>query len=303
MPEVSVIIPNYNHAPFLRERIDSVLNQTYSDFEVIILDDCSTDNSREIIETYRGHEKITHIEYNTVNSGSTFKQWEKGIKLAKGEWIWIAESDDVAEPDFLKKIIEHSQENPNMSIAYCASNLIDEHGKKLNISGSNQAPDSQIHSKFKLSFSEKGNDFIASNMILENSIPNASAVIFRNNKAQTSILDEIKNLKLNGDWIFWIEVLKQGDIRFINETLNNFRHHNTSVRNSSRLSFLNIQEYIYVMDRLSYDEKIKTKSADRLLFLMNTTNAPSKIKIKIYWELIKRGKWKQTLKACLKKAV
>ena len=87
MSFVSVIIPNYNHAPFLKERIDSVLQQTYTDFEVIILDDCSTDNSKEIIETYRMHPKVVHIEYNVVNSGSTFKQWKKGIDLTKGEWI------------------------------------------------------------------------------------------------------------------------------------------------------------------------------------------------------------------------
>ena len=93
---VSVIIPNYNHAPFLKERIDSVLNQTYDNFEVIILDDKSTDNSKEVIANYRGHSKISHIVYNEENSGSTFKQWQKGFSLAKGDYIWIAESDDVA---------------------------------------------------------------------------------------------------------------------------------------------------------------------------------------------------------------
>jgi glycosyltransferase involved in cell wall biosynthesis len=107
-PLVSVIIPNYNHAAYLNERIDSVLNQTFRDFEVILLDDCSTDNSREIIESYRGHEKISQIEYNEVNSGSTFIQWKKGLDLAQGDWIWIAESDDVADEldcrEALKKI-------------------------------------------------------------------------------------------------------------------------------------------------------------------------------------------------------
>lgn len=99
---VSVIIPNYCHARFLNQRIDSVLNQTYSDYEVIILDDCSTDNSREIIESYRNHPKISHIVYNEKNSGSTFIQWEKGFELARGEYIWIAESDDVA-PIYLSR--------------------------------------------------------------------------------------------------------------------------------------------------------------------------------------------------------
>ena len=124
-PLVSVIIPNYNHAPFLKERIDSVLNQSYRNFEVILLDDYSTDNSRDIIESYRRHEKISHIEFNTMNSGSTFKQWEKGINFAKGEWIWIAESDDIAEPIFLESLIIN--EDAFISkIRYSASYVINE---------------------------------------------------------------------------------------------------------------------------------------------------------------------------------
>lgn len=67
--KVSVIIPNYRHALYLKERIDSVLEQTYRDFEVIILDDCSPDDSREIIETYRTREKIAHIVYNDATAG------------------------------------------------------------------------------------------------------------------------------------------------------------------------------------------------------------------------------------------
>ena len=82
---VSIIIPNYNHALYLKQRIDSVLNQTFQDFELLILDDCSTDNSREIIERYRGNPKITQIIYNEKNSGGVFNQWIKGIEKAKGE--------------------------------------------------------------------------------------------------------------------------------------------------------------------------------------------------------------------------
>src|SRR5687768_4023193 len=103
---VSVIIPNYNHGSYLKQRINSILNQTFQDFEIILLDDCSTDNSVEIIEEYRSHTKITSINYNPINSGSTFLQWKKGIDLAQGEWVWIAESDDWCELDFLEVLIQ-----------------------------------------------------------------------------------------------------------------------------------------------------------------------------------------------------
>ena len=105
MPLVSVIVPNYNHAPFLRLRLDSIFNQTFQDFEVIILDDCSTDNSKEIIEEYRNRPQVSHVVYNETNSGSPFKQWAKGFDLAQGEYIWIAESDDWAELAFLEVFI------------------------------------------------------------------------------------------------------------------------------------------------------------------------------------------------------
>src|SRR3989442_15683408 len=105
-PEVattgSVIVPNYNHASFLRLRIESVLVQTYQDYEVILLDDCSTDNSREILASYRNNPKV-RIEYNERNSGGVFKQWNKGVRMARGRYIWIAESDDYADACFLAR--------------------------------------------------------------------------------------------------------------------------------------------------------------------------------------------------------
>src|SRR5436190_523139 len=121
MPLVSVVIPNYNHAEYLKQRIDSVLTQTYADIEVIILDDCSTDNSRAIIESYRGHEKISHIVFNEQNSGNTFQQWDKGIQLTKGEYIWIAESDDWCEITLLETIINGLQQNTDCVLGYCQS--------------------------------------------------------------------------------------------------------------------------------------------------------------------------------------
>ncbi len=71
-PFVSVILPNYNHAKYLPQRIESILNQTYQNFELIILDDCSSDNSREVIERYKDNPRISKIIFNEKNSGSRF---------------------------------------------------------------------------------------------------------------------------------------------------------------------------------------------------------------------------------------
>lgn len=89
MDKVSVIIPNYCHAAYLEQRIDSVLSQTYQDFEVIILDDNSPDDglSRMVIEKYRENLSESHIVYNEENSGCTFEEYDKGISFAEGEYI------------------------------------------------------------------------------------------------------------------------------------------------------------------------------------------------------------------------
>lgn len=99
---VSIIIPNYNHAAFLQQRLNSVFQQTYQNFEVILLDDASTDASVAILNEYKDHPKVSHLVINERNSGSPFKQWQKGIALAKGEYVWIAESDDINAMNFWK---------------------------------------------------------------------------------------------------------------------------------------------------------------------------------------------------------
>ena len=114
MPKVSVIIPNYNHARFLRQRIESVLGQTYQDFEVILLDDCSTDESRSIISEYAKNPRV-RIEFNETNSGSTFKQWNKGVRLARGEYVWMAESDDYADERLLERLVKVLDEEPEVT--------------------------------------------------------------------------------------------------------------------------------------------------------------------------------------------
>jgi glycosyltransferase involved in cell wall biosynthesis len=230
-PLVSVIIPNYNHAPYLKQRIDSVLQQTFQDFEVIILDDKSTDNSKDVIESYRNHEKISHIVYNEQNSGSTFKQWKKGLDLSKGQWIWIAESDDVAELDFLKKLTAKIESTT--SLIFCASNIIDEHGKLSSYLGSKHFPNPAFFNKLKF-LPEQPNkiSFLTEEMYNFNHIVNASSVLFK--KSYTPDLISISNqYKLCGDWIFWIKLIEQGDFLYVNEGLNNFRTHSSTVRNNS----------------------------------------------------------------------
>src|ERR1700730_3220781 len=111
MPKLTVIVPNYNHERFLAKRLESILNHTFQDVELILLDDCSTDNSRLILsQSVRDHR--VRIEFNDVNSGSTFKQWNKGVHLAQGKYIWIAESDDYADVHLLERLVPLLDNDP-----------------------------------------------------------------------------------------------------------------------------------------------------------------------------------------------
>jgi glycosyltransferase involved in cell wall biosynthesis len=210
--KVSVIIPNYNHAEYLEQRIQSVLNQTYRDFEVIILDDFSTDNSKEVIERFRGHVKIREIVYNKFNSGSTFKQWQKGIELAQGEWIWIAESDDWAELTFLEELLSN-EISLNTKILFCHSVVVVNNEIRY-----------LTHGKYLIQKHE-GINFIRKRMLMGNGLYNASMVLFKKEAIEYNVFKKIETFKFSGDWFFWVYLIKGGEVLEIGKPLNFFRKH------------------------------------------------------------------------------
>lgn len=227
MPLVSVIIPNYNHARYLTQRIESVLNQTYKSMEVIILDDCSTDNSREIIEQYRTHPKVAKIIYNEKNSGSTFAQWNRGVAEAVGEYIWIAESDDIARSTELLTTLVHILEaNAQLGLAYCQSIRIDKDGKEHGIflHYTSQFQPNIWENDFQM----QGTEFIDKYLFFMNVIPNASAVIFRKSVFEASGCAET-NFRLLGDWLVWLSMLSISNVAFVAKPHNSFRFHANNV--------------------------------------------------------------------------
>jgi glycosyltransferase involved in cell wall biosynthesis len=100
MPKISIVLPNYNYARYLDERIQSLLNQTYQDFELIIVDDASTDNSLETIDKYIADPRVKTIFYPN-NSGSVYQRWNDGAEIATGEYLIFAGADDSCHPTSL----------------------------------------------------------------------------------------------------------------------------------------------------------------------------------------------------------
>lgn len=289
-PLVSVIIPNYNHERFLEQRIESVLNQTYENLEVIILDDCSLDNSRKIIQSYKEHEKIVHIEFNTQNSGSTFKQWEKGFKLAKGDLIWIAESDDLADSRFLENLVP-SFKNPQVVLTFCKSLIIDTNGTAAKYQNAFYLPNVLQDLIFKQDFVKEGSDFVKSNMLKENQIPNASAVVFRKNSLENLDLNSFLNYHLYGDWFFWVLLILNGKIHYKSNILNSFRVHLGTVREAKAKELSTFFEHVKLYKVLSgYFPSLRAELLDRLIYKYQTyfiKNVNLLTHFKIHWCLLR----------------
>jgi glycosyltransferase involved in cell wall biosynthesis len=247
MPKVSVIIPNYNHARFLEQRIDSVLNQTFQDFEIILLDDRSTDNSKDIFAEYANHPKISHSIFNEINSNSTFKQWNKGIALATGEYIWIAESDDYAASRFLTELVPILDRHQNVGLAYCQSYLVDETSKILspNFLACTDCLDRERWTANYLNHGKNEcEDFLAG----KNTIPNASAVLIRKSVYLAAVDRGNEVFKVAGDWFTWSKILLASDVYFIAESLNYFRSCEGSVSRKTAKLLLIVRESLSIFD-------------------------------------------------------
>lgn len=117
-PSVSVIIPTYNRCDFLEDAIQSVLNQTFEDFELIVVDDGSTDNTEQMLDNYMHDVRVKYV-YQT-HSGSGGAARNKGIESALGSYVAFLDSDDLWLPEKLGRQVETLKKNPDISVVYCA---------------------------------------------------------------------------------------------------------------------------------------------------------------------------------------
>lgn len=224
MPKVSVIIPNYNHAPYLQRRIDSVLAQTYIDFELILLDDCSTDNSAGLLLSYQHHPRVSQVLINDKNTGSPFEQWNKGFQLAKGEFIWIAESDDWCEPTLLETLVEPLLKNDEIVLSYCQSLVVALNGE---ITYKTQYP--------ALSDLLDGNNFVTRYMFGDSTIINSGMAVF-SKKVLAQIDLSYKDFKSAGDWMFWVQIASKGKVFISGKYLNYFTRHIKTVSSTAEVT-------------------------------------------------------------------
>ena len=226
--KVSVIIPNYNYEKFIIERIDSILMQTYPIYELIILDDCSTDNSVEVIEEKIKDIKDIKVKFikNEENSGGVFRQWKKGFDAATGDFIWIAEADDSAENNFVEELIKPF-DDPEVVLSYCESARIDGENNLIR-EKSDDLYDMCRTGEWNKSYVWTGAEENIYHLSVTNTILNVSSVMWRK-KDYTDIFAKAGEFKVAGDWFIYYNILKDGKISWNAKPLNYYRKHGSSV--------------------------------------------------------------------------
>ena len=230
-PSISVIVPNYNYERFIAARLESILQQTVPIREIIFLDDASQDNSVAIAREILERSGIPHrIVVNGTNSGSVFLQWKKGIDLAEGDYVWVAEADDLSKPQFLETVVS-SFSDPEVVLSYCQSKQMAQDGSILCDNYLDYVKDVSP-TQWRNDYVRDGIDEIKKGLSIKNTIPNVSAVVFKRGPLKTVLtryIADIAQYRVAGDWATYVHLLQQGRCAFHAQSLNLHRRHEQSV--------------------------------------------------------------------------
>ena len=223
-PSVSVIVPIYNHEAYIEERLDSILAQEIKDIEIIALDDCSTDGSVEKVKGYLTDPRIK-LFLNKTNSGSPFKQWKKGIELAKSDIVWIAEGDDSCSENFLSQLLPYFDDKL-INIAYAKTEMTNENGE-LQKDAFKPYFEKAYPEKFDSSYVKTGIEEVNEQLGAMCTLVNASGLLIRKSSFGET-LNDAQTFKMCGDWLIYLECLKNGKIAYDINAINYFRRHSAS---------------------------------------------------------------------------
>lgn len=256
IPRVSVIVPNYNYARYLRERLASIAAQSLPVYEIIVLDDASGDDSLEVLQQLRRSiDPEPRIVACERNSGSVFRQWLKGVALARGDYVWIAEADDLSKPDFLLRLTQAMQWNPEAVLGFTQSEQIDADGRLL-ASDYLDYTDELSPQRWMHSYVADGRAEVGAGLAVMNTLPNVSAVLFRREPLLEVLredIEEIASFRIAGDWLVYLKLLRAGKIVFEASVCNQHRRHARGVTLGSDA-------------RAHYDEVMRLQGTAQSLF-------------------------------------
>lgn len=203
--QVSIITPTYNCGKFIAETIESVKIQTYQDWEMIIVDDCSSDNTKEIVEQYQKNDSRIHYHCLEKNSGAAVAR-NTALKLAKGKWIAFLDSDDLWKPEKLERQIRFMQDN-GYAFSYHEYDEIDERSQPIGVHVS-------------------GKKHVGKFDMFACCWPGCLSVMYDVDKIG---LIQIENVKKNNDTALWLKAIKKADCYLLPENLALYRRRKGSI--------------------------------------------------------------------------
>lgn len=223
---VSIIMPSYNTATFIEETIKSVLEQTYTNWELIIVDDCSTDNTDEVVSNYLKDERINYLK-NDNNSGAAISR-NRALKEAKGRYVAFLDSDDLWKPTKLEMQLTFMKKN-NYSFSYTDYYEIDEESKPNGVSVT-------------------GPKHITKRGMYNYCWPGCLTVMY---DASVVGLIQIKDIRKNNDYAMWLKVIKKADCYLLNEELAMYRKRKGSISNHSKVNLIKWHYKLFKMDNMN----------------------------------------------------
>lgn len=236
MPKVSVIVPNYNHSSFLDQRIESILAQSYPNIEILILDDCSTDDSRDVINRHVNSGKNIRKIFNDKNSGNVFRQWRKGINNVSGDLIWICESDDFCEDNFLDRLVPYFRDR-SVNIAFGRIQFCNRAGDfQPGLDEYRNGAESGIWDR---PIVRPAHEWFSRAFGVNNVIANVGGCLFRKPNLTEKVWKGAESYQVLGDWFLYSEMAGGGQIAYDPDAVAYFRQHgqNTSVSSFVRPSY------------------------------------------------------------------
>lgn len=254
---VSLVVASYNHAYFLRQRMDSLLNQTYKKKEIIVIDDNSNDGSWAILKKYKKYKNITIIR-RKKNAGWVYVS-NQAAKISRGEFILFANCDDACKKEMVSQLVKPLKKNPKLGISFCRSILINENEKKLGNDFENR------ETKFK-TFCKKDVTIpghIMKRFLLHSCvIPNLSAALIR--RISFFGVGGFKSHYLAvSDWELFFRVAETSDFAYVTRPLNYFRQHSNTIRSATK-GRASLDEFLRLL--LCEIKRSKMPFVDRLRF-------------------------------------
>ncbi len=268
-PKVSVCIPTYNHADYLPFAIESVLSQSFTDFELIILDDCSKDNTVEVVERYLSDQRLI-FETNECNLGQT-DNCNCCLSKARGEYIKFIHADDMlASSECLGRMVSVLDCDRSVSLVSSARNIIDSQSRLVHV----------VSEFGRGSFTADGHKIISYCLLrLKNYIGEPSAVMFRRVDSGRGFSPRYTHAL---DIEFWFHLLEKGRFAFIDETLTSYRVHPRQITNENVANLIALHDNVLLLQDYVWRPNILGWRAVKHYLIIDAVYQ--------FWRLAKKGK-------------